>query len=284
AVRGVRPLLVAGKAERPRFTANVALCLLLELYKRPNKPSRLSFLVLHSSGRILQAPTQHQHTMMKTAAALVALLSASASAFAPAQQSARSSVSLNAERSKSLPFMNRPPLLDGSMAGDVGFDPLGLSDIEGVGVDLYWLREAEIKHCRVAMLAVAGVLQVELFGPAPGNEMCTAKNQMEAFWQFWNAHPQYIAAAFIMIMMIEAVSGIATTSGRESGERAPGDFGLDPLGFMKGDPAKAERLKAQEVANGRLAMWAAAGMIVQGMTTGESATENLMSALRDNSF
>ena len=170
------------------------------------------------------------------------------------------------------------------MAGDVGFDPLGLSEIEGVGVDLYWLREAEIKHCRVAMLAVAGVLQVELFGPAPGNEMVTAKNQMEAFWQFWDAHPQYIAAAFIMIMMIEAVSGIATTSGRESGERAPGDFGLDPLGFMKGDPAAAERLKAQEVANGRLAMWAAAGMIVQGLTTGDSATGNLMAALKDNSF
>ena len=170
------------------------------------------------------------------------------------------------------------------MAGDVGFDPLGLSNIDGVGIDLYWLREAEIKHCRVAMLAVAGVLQVELFGPAPGCEMCDAKNQMEAFWQFWNAHPQYIAGALIMIMMIEAVSGIAATSGRESGERAPGDFGLDPLGFLKGDPAKAERLKAQEVANGRLAMWAAAGMIVQGLTTGESATENLMTALRDNSF
>jgi light-harvesting complex I chlorophyll a/b binding protein 1 len=170
------------------------------------------------------------------------------------------------------------------MAGDVGFDPLGLSEIDGVGIDLYWLREAELKHCRLAMLAVAGVLQVELFGPAPGCEMCTAPNQMDAFWQFWNAHPQYIAASLLFIMMIEAFSGIATTSGRESGARAPGDFGLDPLGFMKGDAASVERLKAQEVANGRLAMWAAAGMIVQGMTTGDSATGNLMKALSDNAF
>jgi light-harvesting complex I chlorophyll a/b binding protein 1 len=170
------------------------------------------------------------------------------------------------------------------MAGDVGFDPLGLSNVDGVGIDLYWLREAELKHCRVAMLAVAGVLQVELFGPAPGCEMATAKNQMQAFWQLWDAHPQYIAAGLIMIMMVEAVSGIAATSGRESGERAPGDFGLDPLGFMKGDAAKVERLKAQEVANGRLAMWAAAGMIVQGMTTSDGAIGNLMKALADNSF
>jgi light-harvesting complex I chlorophyll a/b binding protein 1 len=53
---------------------------------------------------------------------------------------------------------------------------------------------------------------------------------------------------------------------------------------MKGDPAGAEKLKEQEVANGRLAMWAAAGMIVQGLTTGDSATGNLMTALKDNAF
>jgi len=223
--------------------------------------------------------------MMMKPVAIVSLLSASASAFVPSLTQQHSSVTLNAaERSASLPFMNRPPLLDGSMAGDVGFDPLGLSNIDGVGIDLYWLREAEIKHARVAMLAVVGTLQVELFGPAPGCEMANAKNQMDAFWQFWNAHPQYIAASLIFIMMIEAFSGIATTTGRQSGERAPGDFGLDPLGFSKGDPAKFERLKAQEIANGRLAMWAAAGILVQGVTTDDSATGNLMQALIDNGF
>ena len=79
-------------------------------------------------------------------------------------------------------------------------------------------------------------------------------------------------------------SGIAATSGRESGMRAPGDFGLDPLGFKKGDADKFKRLEAQEIANGRLAMWAAAGEIMQGMTTDEGALGNLMSALKDNSF
>jgi light-harvesting complex I chlorophyll a/b binding protein 1 len=61
------------------------------------------------------------------------------------------------------------------MAGDVGFDPLGLSNIDDVGIDLYWLREAELKHCRLAMLAVAGIVQVEVFGPAPGCEAATAE-------------------------------------------------------------------------------------------------------------
>ena len=167
--------------------------------------------------------------------------------------------------------------LDGTMAGDVGFDPLGLSTIDAVGIDLYWLREAEIKHCRVAMMAAAGNIWVEAFGPAPGCEMATAKNQMDAFWQFWDEQPQYIAFGLIMIGIVEMVSGIAATSGRASGERAPGDFGLDPLKYANGGAEKFEKLKLQEIKNGRLAMWAAAGQLMQGMTTDDGAIGNFIS-------
>jgi hypothetical protein len=171
------------------------------------------------------------------------------------------------------------------MAGDVGFDPLGLSNIDDVGIDLYWLREAEIKHARVAMLAVAGFLQVELFGPAPGCEAASGiKCQTDAFWAIWNSHPQYVAAALLFIGIGEMVSGIAATSGRAGGDRAPGDFGLDPLGYMKGDPAKASRLQAQEIANGRLAMWAASGLIVQGCTNHMGGVEAITQSLNDNMF
>ena len=103
------------------------------------------------------------------------------------------------------------------MAGDVGFDPLGLSNIDDVGIDLYWLREADLKHARTAMLATAGFLQVEPFGPAPGCEAATAKSQTDTFWQLWNSHLQYIAAGLLFITIIEAISGIATSRGRESG-------------------------------------------------------------------
>mmetsp|Transcript_17153 Transcript_17153/g.34363 ORF Transcript_17153/g.34363 Transcript_17153/m.34363 type:complete len:196 (+) Transcript_17153:339-926(+) len=190
----------------------------------------------------------------------------------------------DAAKSPSLPFLSRPPLLDGSMAGDVGFDPLGLSMIDDVGIDLYWLREAEIKHARVAMLAVAGILQVEVFGPAPGCEMATSKSQMDAFWQIWNAHPQYIAFGLVMVTIIEWISGVAATKGRETGDRAPGDFYLDPLGFRKGDPDAFKRLQVQEIKNGRLAMWAAAGLILQGCTTHQGGIEALMSSIEKNSF
>lgn len=69
-------------------------------------------------------------------------------------------------------------------------------------------------------------------------------------------------------------SGLATTQGRQSGDRAPGDFSFNPLNFGK-SPAAAKDLALKEIRNGRLAMWAAAGILLQGMTTGEGALDNL---------
>lgn len=48
---------------------------------------------------------------MKFTAFTAAILAGSASAFAPAMQSGRAVTSLNAEKSTSLPFMNRPALV-----------------------------------------------------------------------------------------------------------------------------------------------------------------------------
>ena len=94
---------------------------------------------------------------------LVAAALSNVGAFAPsaARSSSAALQMKNAERSRSLPFLLKPAKLDGSMAGDEGFDPLGLSGIEDLGIDLYWMREAELKHSRVAMLAVVGSLMQE---------------------------------------------------------------------------------------------------------------------------
>jgi len=75
----------------------------------------------------------------------------------------RSAVSM-AMMSKSIPFVKAPPALDGSMPGDVGFDPLGISTtIVELNGDLKYVREAEIVHGRVAMLAAAGFIFPEIF-------------------------------------------------------------------------------------------------------------------------
>eukprot|EP00961_Rhodomonas_salina_P002836 38780-Rhodomonas_salina.2 len=57
-------------------------------------------------------------------------------------------------KSKAVPFLSQPEALDGSMAGDVGFDPFGISSV----IDIKWLRESELKHGRICMLAATGCL------------------------------------------------------------------------------------------------------------------------------
>lgn len=176
-------------------------------------------------------------------------------------------------RSASVPFLSQPPLLDGTMPGDVGFDPLGLSNINDVGVDLYWLREAEIKHGRLGMLAAAGILFVEAFGTAPGFTADT-NCQMDTFWNVYYEKPTLVGSSILAISILEVIGGIAITEGRKNGDRAPGDYYFDPMGLGK-DPQKIKTLQLKEIKNGRLGMIAAAGLILQGCMTHQGGLENL---------
>jgi light-harvesting complex I chlorophyll a/b binding protein 1 len=131
----------------------------------------------------------------------------------------------------------------------------------------------------------------------------SGKSQTDAFWDVWAEHPNYVAFGLVIIALLEstrtaamlclrelkcfwlvelltpvcfgaplrslvatAISGFAATSGRETGLRAPGDFTFNPLKYPV-----TEAMKMKEVANGRLAMWGAMGLIVQGMTTHQPA-------------
>ncbi|CAN0234403.1 unnamed protein product, partial [Ectocarpus fasciculatus] len=59
--------------------------------------------------------------------------------------------------SASIPFLTQPKNLEG-MVGDIGFDPFGFATI----FPAKFMREAELKHGRVAMLAVVGWLVSEV--------------------------------------------------------------------------------------------------------------------------
>lgn len=65
------------------------------------------------------------------------------------------------EHSLALPFFERPSKLDGSHAGDYGFDPLGFTE----EFDLYYMQECELRHARLAMLAAVGWPISELVAP-----------------------------------------------------------------------------------------------------------------------
>merc|ERR1719221_1271285 len=66
--------------------------------------------------------------------------------------------------SKAVPFLPVSPALEGYVGEEDGFDPIGMS----LAYDIRWLREAELKHCRVAMLAVVGWITTDLGFRVPG--------------------------------------------------------------------------------------------------------------------
>lgn len=187
---------------------------------------------------------------------------------------------INAEdMSASIPFAPRPAKLDGTMLGDIGFDPLGLSNLW----DLNWLRAAEIKHGRVGMLAALGFLVQEgyrLPGPASNPELfAAAKTPIEALS---TAPPLGLAQIVGICFLIELTTSgslLNTQSVFEDDPNAklnpvegtPGDLGWDPLG-LAANGVNADYAMA-ELKHGRLGMLGAAGMLAGTLVSGKSIAE-----------
>jgi len=197
------------------------------------------------------------------------------------------------ERSKAIPFLPRPANLDGSLPGDVGFDPFYLSSIpkdfsgfiqppqwdEQAGIPtLYWMREAELKHSRVAMLAWFGWIATDGgFGVTlrfPGDIY-----SVESIPTAYEAHNVLVdqgsmgflllAVAFVEFCTAAVLVEVA---GGDS-DREAGDYMLDPLSFLKGkSDEQVKKMKTREIANGRLAMLAFGGVATQTALEGASHT------------
>ena len=81
----------------------------------------------------------------------------------PLLASVRSSQPQMMAKSKSLPWLEAPAHLQG-MVGNADFDPWGLSTPQNIK----WMREAELKHGRMTMLAWTGYVAVDLGLKLPG--------------------------------------------------------------------------------------------------------------------
>jgi hypothetical protein len=175
----------------------------------------------------------------------LAALAASAAAFAPAQQG-RSSVALN-EMSKSIPFLTVPEKLDGSMPGDMGFDPMGLSDIQ---YDLKYARWAELKHGRICMLAVVGMVWQE-YGPhLPGDAYATR----DPFEAIASAGFASNFQTFLAIGVVECANW-----NKYFGDGEPGDIGWSGGQLNKMSEQQIFTRKTSEIVHCRLAMIAFIG-------------------------
>jgi Chlorophyll A-B binding protein len=158
-------------------------------------------------------------------------------------------------KSRSLPFLEYPPNLAGYV-GDAGFDPFRFSDF----VPMDFLREAEIKHGRITMLAIVGFAAVDLglrVYPTPeAYEGLTSVTAHDALVEQGG-----MGQLLLWFSMAEIISSIAVVQMLEGSGREPGYFGFDPLRFMNSPKEKQDDWKLRELTNGRLAMMAFSGMV-----------------------
>ena len=142
------------------------------------------------------------------------------------------------------------------------YDPFDMLKLHDVAPTAFphpqWLREAELKHCRIAMLASIGAFSAQWGLVIPGYTVVASGDPVENLNQFAADWPLGLAQ---IIFSIAAIEGAAFPGDAWFGkmEREPGDIGYDPLRFFKSKtPAQKEKLQLQELKNGRLAMMAMA--------------------------
>ncbi|PIA58276.1 hypothetical protein AQUCO_00500304v1 [Aquilegia coerulea] len=195
--------------------------------------------------------------------------------------------------------------LDGSLPGDYGFDPLGLSDPEGAGgfIEPSWLAYGEIINGRFAMLGAAGAIAPEIFGklglippetalpwfqtgviPPAGTYNYWADNYtlfvlemaLMGFAEHRRAQDYYKRGS----MSKQYFLGLEKYLGGTDNPAYPGGPLFNPLGFGK-DEKSLKELKLKEIKNGRLAMLAILGYFIQGLVTGVGPFQNLLDHLSD---
>ncbi|KAG6470088.1 chlorophyll a-b binding protein 8, chloroplastic-like [Zingiber officinale] len=196
--------------------------------------------------------------------------------------------------------------LDGSLPGDYGFDPLGLSDPEGTGgfIEPRWLAYGEIFNGRTAMMGVVGCLAPEILGklglippetalpwfrtgviPPAGTypywadnytlfvfEMALVGFAEHRRFQDW-AHPGSMGKQYFL--------GLEKGLGGSGDPAYPGGPFFNPLGLGNDDEKSMRDMKVKEVKNGRLAMMAIVGFFIQAWVTGEGPFQNLLDHLAD---
>jgi Chlorophyll A-B binding protein len=162
--------------------------------------------------------------------------------------------------------------LPGAIAPLGFFDPLGFARQGSPLNDAKRLREAEVQHGRVAMLAVVGYLSQEAMNTlgdgGPFHISGPANDQLQ----------QVPAIPFAVLTLLIGAAEIyrakkgwvepqfkigSKTLFTLRDDYYPGDLGFDPLGLKPTENYEFQYLQTKELSNGRLAMLAWAGMCAQ---------------------
>merc|ERR1712072_714222 len=199
-----------------------------------------------------------------------------------------------------------PTYLNGTLAGDYGYDPLGLGQNEG---QVQQYREYELIHARWAMLGAAGAIIPEGLAAngadvKGGTWFETGKVLLEGdtlnyFAVPWgivdNKLPLIVVAAVQVGLMAAAESYRSKQTGPPGWAPGAGKFDenvfngmdtlspggpFDPLGLAD-DPDLLAELQVKEIKNGRLAMISMLGFGIQALVTGEGPYANWSKHIAD---
>jgi hypothetical protein len=191
-----------------------------------------------------------------------------------------------------LQFLRASPYLKNELAGDAGFDPLQFVKSRE---DLFVLREAEIKHCRLAMLGSLGWPISELWHTVLAKTLnlpnMLQDGRVPSVLNGGIENTAFLAslggfAAVGAVLELELMRRKRETPAslrtffdmwREDDWEQPGNYQFDPLKLGKaicGDDAKKKLLlQTVEIFNGRMSMLACVGFATQEALTGRPVVE-----------
>lgn len=196
------------------------------------------------------------------------------------------------KRMMSWPFNNfeSPPMLTGELAADCGFDPLRIVKSEK---ELFALREAEVKHARLAMLGSLGWPVSELLHPViaktfglpnllqdEGKVPSVLNGGLENDFVILTLSTFLVIAALLEIELqrikreMEGPEELKNFFNmfNEEGFDVPGNYQFDPLKISRvlcgSDKEKRKLIQTMEIFNGRMSMLAVVGYAAQEYFTG----------------
>lgn len=161
------------------------------------------------------------------------------------------------------------------------FDPAGFLKTGSVKDVRRW-REAELTHGRVSMLAALGFIVGEQLEDFPvfmnfdGNITGPAINQFQQVQQgFWE--PLLIVIGICESYRVSLAWATPTGTGFNAlkDDYEMGNLFFDPLGLAPTDAEELKVMRTKELNNGRLAMIAIAGFVVQELVNNTEIFEHL---------
>lgn len=148
----------------------------------------------------------------------------------------------------------------------INYSPFGFAGADKES--LTYMREAEVKHSRLAMLAVVGWPLAELWDKplADAAGLPSLLNKFGESPSLLNGGLDKVAVSYwIAVVALAGIVELESAKAKEEKGKSyvPGDCNFDPLGLFPSDSKGQKEMLTKELKHGRIAMMAILGFAVQ---------------------